>query len=264
VLASASPTLSLARGLRRGAPWLAAAAALVVGLLAPRGDVARTRRELDAARADAVGARAQARGLEQELQRARQELAAAGPTAPDPDAVRRAGTLAAELVRARAELGALQRRVEEAERGRLTAAALTAEVERVRQDLASARQRLAREDAVPQLLARADSRVTPLDGLAAAPRARGRVVWSPGAREAVLVAAGLEPAPAGKAYEVWVIAQGAPVPAGVFQVDAQGGAVVRLPALDETARAKTFAVTLEPAEGTPSPTGPMVLAGNVS
>ena len=37
-----------------------------------------------------------------------------------------------------------------------------------------------------------------------------------------------------------------------------------VPDVDETAQVKTFAVTVEPAEGTPAPTGPMVLAGTVS
>jgi hypothetical protein len=58
--------------------------------------------------------------------------------------------------------------------------------------------------------------------------------------------------------------EGAPVPSGVFQVDERGRVVTDLPWLDQTSRAKTFAVTLEPAAGTAAPTGPMVLAGNVS
>lgn len=114
-----------------------------------------------------------------------------------------------------------------------------------------------------QLVSYQDTRLTPLAGLPAAPGARGRMLWSAQSREAVLLAIGLPPAPQGKAYEVWVIGRGAPTPAGVFQVDAEGKAAFRLPDVAETAEAKTFAVTLEPAEGTASPTGPMVLAGAV-
>ena len=77
-----------------------------------------------------------------------------------------------------------------------------------------------------------------------------------------LVVSGLTAPPAGKAYELWVIAD-EPVPAGVFRPDATGRAVVVLPLLDATAQVKTFAVTVEPEDGTASPTGPMVLAGNV-
>jgi len=136
--------------------------------------------------------------------------------------------------------------------------------DRVRAELDAARARLAEAEAVRELLARPETRTATLAGLAAAPRARARVVWDPASREAVLLASGLDPAPAGKGYEVWVIGTGAPVPAGVFQVDATGRAVFRLPVRDETARVKTFAVTVEPWTGTPAPTGPMVLAGAAS
>lgn len=43
--------------------------------------------------------------------------------------------------------------------------------------------------------------------------------------------------------------------------DARGDVMFRLPALDDVANVKTFAVTLEPAAGTAAPTGPMILAG---
>ncbi len=113
------------------------------------------------------------------------------------------------------------------------------------------------------LVQRRGARVTNLGGLAPAPEAYGRVVWDAGTREAVLVAGGLAPAPEGKAYQAWVIAGGTPVAAGVFRPDTAGGAVLRLPAMAETARVGTFAVTVEPEAGVPAPTGPMVLAGGV-
>jgi anti-sigma-K factor RskA len=90
------------------------------------------------------------------------------------------------------------------------------------------------------------------------------VVWNLQRRRAVLLASGLQPAPPGKRYEVWVIAGGAPVPSGLFQADARGSAVAELPWQEQTAAVRTFAVTLEPEAGTPAPTGPMVLAGNVA
>jgi hypothetical protein len=126
-------------------------------------------------------------------------------------------------------------------------------------------ERLARQQsALAALIAAADTHTTPLAGLPAAPSARGRVVWNPAQRRAVLVATGLPPAAEGKVYEIWVIAGAAPVPAGLFQVDARGEAMVEMPWVDEAARPGTFAVTLEPEQGVPAPTGPMVLAGAVS
>jgi len=131
-------------------------------------------------------------------------------------------------------------------------------------EAASLREALAIEVAFRELVIRPQSRVVSLAGLPAAPHANARVVWHAERQEGVLLASGLSPAPAGKAYELWIIAKAAPVPAGVFQVDAQGRAVFRLPAGLEFAGVKTFAVTLEPEGGVPAPTGPMVLAGAVS
>ncbi len=131
-------------------------------------------------------------------------------------------------------------------------------------EAASLRERLAAEVAFRELVSHPETRVVSLAGLAAAPQARARVVWHAGRDEGVLLASGLAPTPVGKAYELWIIADAAPVPAGVFQVDADGRAVFRLPAGLEFAGVKTFAVTVEPEGGTPAPTGPMVLAGAVS
>jgi anti-sigma-K factor RskA len=78
------------------------------------------------------------------------------------------------------------------------------------------------------------------------------------------VATGLQPPPAGKAYELWVLAGQKPVPAGVFKADERGRAVVTLPWAEDTARVHTFAVTLEPESGSPAPTSPIMLAGAVS
>lgn len=188
-------------------------------------------------------------------------LAAAAPTVQA--SARRWAPLAmaAALIAALAGVVALRA---ERDAARREVADLNVANQAAREEMAALRQRLAREAAVRELLANADSRVASLAGLPAAPGARARVVWNAARREAVLLATGLPPAPAGKAYEVWVIAAAAPVPAGVFQVDAEGKAVFHLPALDDIARVKTFAVTLEPAGGVPAPTGPMVLAGAAS
>jgi anti-sigma-K factor RskA len=118
--------------------------------------------------------------------------------------------------------------------------------------------------ALQDMLGDARTQVVALAAQAAAPGAGGRVLANPETRRAVLLASGLGRAPEGKTYEVWVIAGGAPVPSGLFEVDAQGRAVAELPWLEQTAAVKTFAVTLEPAGGTAAPTGPMVLAGSTS
>jgi hypothetical protein len=163
--------------------------------------------------------------------------------------------------RARAE-GVLARA--ETEAARAAAADAQRRLQQAELQLAAALGRGVEQDGLLRLVGYHDARLSLLSGLQAAPAARGRVLWSRSRREAFLVTTGLPAAPQGMGYEVWVIGRGAPVPAGVFQVDKEGGAVFRLPRLTQTAEAKTFAVTLEPAAGTPAPTGPMVLAGSAS
>jgi hypothetical protein len=124
--------------------------------------------------------------------------------------------------------------------------------------------RLARESAVTSLIKAPGTRTVVLAGLPAAPGAQARVVWNVEKRQAVLMATGLEPPPPDKAYELWVIAGGAPVPAGVFRSGADWEALHQMPWVEDAAQVKTFAVTLEPAAGVTAPTGPMVLAGAVS
>jgi anti-sigma-K factor RskA len=166
-----------------------------------------------------------------------------------------AAALALDLLATRAEL----------ERMRDRAATLERQVEQARREVSQLRDELVEARSVRDLVARPESRLTSLAGLKLAPEARGRMIWNAATREAVLLASGLDRAPAGKAYEIWVIGpSGRPVPAGVFQPRPDGSAVVRLPQVEDTALPHTFAVTVEPATGSASPTGPMVLAGAVS
>jgi anti-sigma-K factor RskA/putative zinc finger protein len=94
-----------------------------------------------------------------------------------------------------------------------------------------------------------------------APSARAVYVASSGSL--ILQANNLDPLPAGKTYELWVIpANGkAPIPAGLFQPDATGSASVILPQLPAGVPAKAFGVTVERAEGSDTPTAPILLVG---
>jgi len=77
----------------------------------------------------------------------------------------------------------------------------------------------------------------------------------------LLVTQALPPLPASEAYQVWVIRDGQPSSAGVFPPGA-GGQL--LGELDQSLEgASTVAVTVEPAGGSPGPTGPIVLAANL-
>jgi hypothetical protein len=109
---------------------------------------------------------------------------------------------------------------------------------------------------IVDLLREPGTRVVAMQGAGPHPAAIGRMIWNETSGGHVFVA-NLPPAPAGKAYELWTIAGGTPRPAGLFATDASGkGAHAVAPA----GRVDVFAVTLEPAAGVPTPTGPIVLA----
>ena len=128
-------------------------------------------------------------------------------------------------------------------------------------ELARLEQQLAAEREVRALLEDPATRVVRLGGLPPSPQAEGRVVWHP-KRGGLFVSNALPPAPPGKAYELWAIAGGAPRPAGVFRVDAQGVGRLTVSPLPDAPPVDVFAVTLEPEAGVPAPTGAMYLASS--
>ncbi len=127
---------------------------------------------------------------------------------------------------------------------------------------AALRGQLERQQAVIALVQDPATQVVMLSGLQAAPEAKARMLWHARAGGLLLVNGGLPAAPEGKAYELWaIVGKNAPVPAGVFSVDAKGTGSLRVPPLPGVAQVDVFAVTLEPAGGVPAPTGAMYLAG---
>lgn len=88
-----------------------------------------------------------------------------------------------------------------------------------------------------------------------------RFVYSTELNRAVFVAHGLEPLPADRAYELWLFHDGTPQPASVFEGDSQGRALTVVDGL--VAGAEFAAVTVEPAGGSPRPTGEMLIHGSV-
>lgn len=127
---------------------------------------------------------------------------------------------------------------------------------------ATLRGQLERERAVIALVQDPATRVVVLAGLQPAPDAKARMLWHARAGGLLLVSGGLPPAPEGKAYELWaIVGKNAPVPAGVFTVDAKGTGSLRVAPLPGVGQVDVFAVTLEPEGGVPAPTGPMYLAG---
>jgi anti-sigma-K factor RskA len=77
----------------------------------------------------------------------------------------------------------------------------------------------------------------------------------------ILTAFDLQPAPAGRTYQLWGIADGAqPVSLGTFNTGPSGQAAVAL-AFDPALRFSVSAVTEEPTGGSPQPTTQPFLVG---
>jgi anti-sigma-K factor RskA len=90
-----------------------------------------------------------------------------------------------------------------------------------------------------------------------------RVVVDPASGEAALVVAELAPLAAGQVYELWALrGEAPPEPAGLFAAPANP-ASVRVPRLPDPTAVTAFAVSIEPDGGSPQPTGPIVLVGQV-
>ena len=117
----------------------------------------------------------------------------------------------------------------------------------------------AEQEGTLALLGDPETRLVTLGGLTPHPQAQARIIWNAHAG-GLLVAADLPPLPEGKVYELWAIAGGKPLPAGLFGVDAQGKGRLAVAPLPGGATVDVFAVTLEPAGGVQSPTGAMYLA----
>ena len=157
--------------------------------------------------------------------------------------------LAGETAGLRAELAAQVQTVSELRR----------KLDEQEKTLTLVKAQAAEQERTLALLGDPETRLVSLAGLAPHPQAQGRIIWNARAG-GLLVAADLPPPPAGKIYELWAIAGGKPLPAGLFTVDAEGKGSLAVAPLPGVATVDVFAVTLEPAEGVQSPTGAMYLA----
>lgn len=85
-----------------------------------------------------------------------------------------------------------------------------------------------------------------------------RVFWNHDRRRFVVTAFRLPPAPAGRTYQLWAIAEGhGPVSMGTFNTDASGVATVTLPvgdAIEALGLIKACGITQEPSGGSRAPT----------
>ena len=174
------------------------------------------------------------------------------------------GALAASLVVAALAVAFAVTQRRENSRLQAALAQVSRQLTDTRAQLEGTTSELARARFESDMLAAPDSRTAELTGTEMAQSARAKLVFSDTTGEAVLVAAKLPPAPAGKAYQLWYIAGGKPLPGSVFTTDPSGRGELRSSIPPEGRRAEVFAVTLEPAGGLPAPSGEIYLKGPAS
>ena len=120
-----------------------------------------------------------------------------------------------------------------------------------------------RAEALTEALTSPDAKQVTLTETKGPPKPMGHATYLPKRGALIFVASNLKPVPLNKTYELWLIpANGkAPMPAGLFKPNASGSASVVMPMLPENVEAKAFGVTIEDAQGSPTPTLPIVMAG---
>jgi anti-sigma-K factor RskA len=137
---------------------------------------------------------------------------------------------------------------------RLQIADLQAEVRRLR-DTAEERERLVALLTTPSVTS------IVLSGTEHAPNARARVLWQPHRGELTVVTYGLPPLPPGKAYQLWGLTAGKPLPFDTFHSDSHGVGTIQARLRPGQVILSGAAVSLEPEAGVPQPTGQIVLLG---
>lgn len=128
------------------------------------------------------------------------------------------------------------------------------ELARLSQQIRDAQQQLIQQRQAVEIVAAPGTRMTELVGTKLMPEAHAMLAYEKNGR-AVLMAKGLPPPPAGKAYQLWFIAGGKPMPGKVFTTDVSGAGMLKDQIPPEARTAAVFAITLEPENGAQFPTG---------
>jgi anti-sigma factor RsiW len=137
------------------------------------------------------------------------------------------------------------------------------ELARLSEQIRDAQQQLIQQRQAIEIVAAPGTRMMELAGTKLMPEAHAMLAYDKNGR-AVLMAKGLPPPPAGKAYQLWFIAGGKPMPGRVFTTDDSGAGTLEDQIPPEARNAAVFAITLEPEKGVQSPTGQIYLSSSTS
>lgn len=103
-----------------------------------------------------------------------------------------------------------------------------------------------------------------LDGTEAAVSATGLLVISPDGEYGTLVVDGLPYLDESQQYQLWLIEDGQRTDGGVFSVSEEGYGTLLIESPRHLISYPQFGITIEPAGGSPGPTGEKVLGGQLS
>jgi hypothetical protein len=141
---------------------------------------------------------------------------------------------------------------------------LESEIDEIKEQLVHSRQDRAQAEGMLEALRSPEALRVTLSP-SAAPDAQPRLdaVYSPRSGRLVVIAANLAPVADDKTYQLWLLPQkGEAIAAGTFRPDSFGHAVYTL-ALPEAVAPSGFSVTIEPKQGSSTPSGSTVLKGKV-
>jgi anti-sigma-K factor RskA len=94
------------------------------------------------------------------------------------------------------------------------------------------------------------------------PQPQGKAIYVRSTGTLVFLASNMPKLPPQQIYELWLIpTTGAPIPAGVFRPDTHGSAALIKPPLPAGVQPTTFAITVEPSEGSAAPTSTPIMVG---
>jgi anti-sigma-K factor RskA len=156
------------------------------------------------------------------------------------------------------------------------AVGLSAEVLSQRQDLADLRAEVANRD---QLLAKRLQRLMQREATLNAlmepgvelyqltasgdPEPGIQLFWNREKNVAIVHGFRLKPVPSGRAYQLWFIEDGKPVPSVTFKPEPSGHAKVEGVTVPTAGELSAAAITVEPEGGSPQPTSPILLVGSL-
>jgi len=137
--------------------------------------------------------------------------------------------------------------------------ALRRESDMLARQMRSVQEQSARVDELISILSSPGARFRSLSGIGPGAGATAQLAYD-GSGRALLMANALPPAPRGKQYQLWfIVGNNPPIPGQTFSPDEMGQGELRDEVPERALDSGVFAITLEPAGGSPAPTSAIYL-----